>query len=285
MILKRVGGLWIGYAIDRNIFDQWLAKKAWKEGAKITESSELLTLDLDNNWVCKAIAKSYNKTIEIAPKAVIAADGVESRVAKLLYKYRVKEGDFAPIYSWEMSNIKLNEPNFEHIFVGNFSDDGYGYVFPKSRTTANIGVGAVFQTEYMDRKFEKFVNLSIIKEQLRNAKYVNEKSKIAPFGDIRKEWVCGNTVFVGDIANQNIKPFVEGVLPAIICGNFVGENIFEIINGEVDYKLSVMELVPGLKESNSVMDRMYNIFRTRRKDKAVLLLELISNIDERLRVI
>ena len=277
---KRVGGLWGGYAINRIDFDQRLAKKAISAGAKVMDSTELLSMQFDEDrYVSEVTVKVLNKKLSIVPRMLIAADGVESKVLHLLGVYKAKEGDFAPIYSWEMRNLMLDKPNFEHVFVGNFANNGYGYIFPKSRTTANIGVGAVFQTERMDKKFEKFVSLPDIAKQMKSAAYASEKSKIAPFDDISKKWVYGNTILVGDAANQNIKPFVEGYLPAIICGNFVGENIFDIINKNVDYVEAVKHLVPGFEESARTMKEMYKIFRSNREDKAPLLLDLISEID------
>jgi hypothetical protein len=69
---------------------------------------------------------------------------------------------------------------------------------------------------------------------------------------------------VGDIANQNFKPFIEGNLPSIICGDFAGKISYNILQGKQDihdYKtLIVRTLGPMFKASDETLQIMLDAF-------------------------
>ena len=50
--------------------------------------------------------------------------------------------------------------------------------------------------------------------------------QVASNGDMNELYLAtdnqGNVIFTGDVANQNIKPFIEGFLPGVICGDIAG---------------------------------------------------------------
>jgi len=221
--IEKTGDFWKSYSVDRRKFDKWLSKIAVEKGAELFTNTELIDLELDNeNNVKKAIVKIKEKTIEIKPKVVVAADGVESTVLNLLGLYDPKEGDLADVYSWEMKNLDLYKPNLEQVFTGEFTPCGYAYIFPKSKNTANIGVGGILPEKKMEKYFEEFLEIPHVKKQIKNADYVIEKSKKAVWSNLTDRWIYGNVLLTGDAANQNLKPFIEGILPSIICGNIAG---------------------------------------------------------------
>ena len=59
----------------------------------------------------------------------------------------------------------------------------------------------------------------------------------------------GNVLFTGDAANQNFKPYVEGILPSIICGDIAGKTA---INNENKYEEKVVNFI---KESIKVEEK------------------------------
>jgi flavin-dependent dehydrogenase len=79
--------------------------------------------------------------------------------------------------------------------------------------------------------YEAFLGLSTVAEQLRMGVVVREKSGWAPIRYIPEKWVYGNVVLVGDAAHQNFKPFVEGIIPTIICGDLPGKTASEYLRG------------------------------------------------------
>ena len=227
--IEKRGDFWKGYSVDRKKFDKWLSEFAVNKGAELLTNTELIDLKLDEeNNVKKAIVKKNKKIIEIIPKVIIAADGSESTVLKLLGLYKPKKGDLAEVYSWEMKNLNLFKPHLEQIFMGKFTPSGYAYIFPKSTHVANVGVGGLYPEKKMITYFEEFLEIEHVKKQVRHAEFTLEKSKKAVWNDFTNDWIYGNVLLTGDTANHNLKPFIEGILPSIICGDIAGKIAFDM---------------------------------------------------------
>jgi len=280
--IEREGSPWNGYSVDRKRFDKWLAENAVDAGAKLFTNTELVDLILDEeNNVKKAIAKRENHFLEIIPKVVVAADGSESTVLKLLDLYHPKEGDLAEVYSWEMKNLDLYKPNFEQIFCGEFAPNGYAYIFPKSKDVANVGVGGIYLKKDIKDYFEEFLEIDPVRKQVKNAEYVVEKSKKAVWNDLTDKWVYRNVLLTGDAANQNLKPFVEGILPSIICGDVAGITVSEKTKKtlEKDYIDNVEKILGGhFQNSKRVQDNIWKFFTKKIKEENLLIFfDVISN--------
>lgn len=251
--IERTGAQWGGYSIDRKIFDKWLSSLAIKKGAELLTNCELERLEVNNGQVLFIEARLKGKVIKIIPRIVIAADGSESTVLKELGLYKPKKGDIAEVYSWEMSNLNLYRPHLEQIFTGDFTPGGYAYIFPKSRKVANIGIGGIYPRKKLETCFEEFLEMKNIKQQVRGAKWNLEKSKTAVFGDLTDKWIFGNIFLVGDAANQNLKPFIEGILPSIICGDIAGKLVIKRNFSSSDYYNSVCNCMDGIFENTKLL--------------------------------
>lgn len=240
--IKREGNFWRGYAINRDEFDKFLVKRAMKKGAKLMLNSELIDLKFKGEKVKKAIIKTKNGIKEIFPKILVGADGVHSKTADLLGLKKEIKNDYAKVLSFEYENLNLKNPNHDAIYIGDFSD-GYAYIFPKSKTNANIGIGVIKDKEKIEERWKEFLQLKEVKCQMKNARIVKEKSGDAPVKHKLTKLNYENVLFVGDAANQNIKPFIEGYLPAIICGNICGEVIVKCLKNrnKLDSEVAVVK--------------------------------------------
>ena len=265
------GEYFAGYSISRDVVEPWLAARAEKNGTDIYVNSELLKITKEKNIYISHILKD-DEVLKIKSKYIIGSDGVISKVAECI-GMKEKPG-YSPgyVYSWEVEGINLEHPEYEYLFLGDFSPNGYGYIFPKSKNRANVGVGDLFGKKGMEQKFKIFLNEKKVKKYLKGAKYVVEKSKEAPF-ETRHSIASENIFFVGDSANQNIKPFIEGFLPAIICGNALGKNIEGLdINS---YQELIDKILPDLKESEIMIDPMIALFKRTDDNRFYDLLELM----------
>jgi len=281
--VERTGSNWSGYAVNRDEFDKWLANNAIKAGAKLSLETELIDLEVKGDYnVTKAIVKTPKGNKEIVPKVIIAADGVDSTVLKLLgFKIQL-ERNCGYVLGFEMRNLKLNKSNYEHIFIGNFAPGGYGYIFPKSRTTANVGVGILFPDKKFEEYHEEFLDIPSIKARVGEGVKMKEKSGWIPFRYLTDKWVYGNTLLVGDIANQNIKPLVEGFLPAIICGDIAGKIVAQYLDNTAtleDYPKEVQRKLGSLfRESDVLLEVSYNLLQSKRREDILLTLGMNTNI-------
>lgn len=284
--IEQRGELWDGYTVDRGKFDKWLSQLAIKAGAELRTNHELTNLEFDKeDNVKKAIIRTPKKIIEITPKVLISADGVDSTVLRILELYKPKKGDIAEVYSWEMKNLKLENPHMEQIYLGDFTPGGYAYVFPKSKNVANVGIGGVMREKELEKHFHEFLEIESVKKQIKGADYVLEKSKDAICGDIADKWIHGNVLLAGDIANHNLKPFIEGILPGIISGNLAGELGARMHNGEEVEMKHYMESIdkalhPHFRVSKELTKVLQRLFMTKDKRKHLLFASMALGLLE-----
>ena len=103
-------------------------------------------------------------------------------------------------------------------------------------------------------------------------RYVIEKSKEAPF-ETRHAIGRDNVFFVGDSANQNVKPFIEGFLPAIICGHALGKNLEGL--DVASYKALIDETLPEISQSEFLIEPMIKLFKRKDNGRFNELLDLM----------
>ncbi len=260
--IERTDEQWHGYNINRGKFDKWLADEAVRAGAKFLTNTKLVDLDFNDDYIVKkAHIKTPKDEKEIKPKVVIGADGVRSTVARRLGVRHIKRGDVGELIAYDMKNLRLDYPHRDQIFLGDFAPGSYAYIMPKSKNIASVGVGTTIEENKreLERYFGEFIKLDIVKEQLKNRVIIDEKSGEAPVGYTTKKWVYGNVILAGDVANQNLKPFVEGIIPGIVCGDIAGKLIIDSISrnsilDEDEYKKQVYGKIDCFRESDEMID-------------------------------
>ena len=256
--IERKGGMWSGYAINRGKFDKWLADNAVKAGAKLLLETELIDLEAREGYqVSTARVKTNNVETEIKPKVVIAADGVDSTVLKML-GFEIDLEKTGYVYSFELSGVKVNS-NRDYMFFGDFAPGGYGYIFPLSNNRANVGVAALFKKDSIEELYNNFLELPEVKNILNGKGHaVKEKSGLVPFLSQTERCHYGNVLLSGDVANQNLKPFVEGTLPGIICGDIAGQSAVRYITEgrELGSYTAIIKKKCGFFEYSDILTNM-----------------------------
>jgi len=280
--VKREGGIWSGYAINRERWDKWLANLTIEEGAKILTGTALTSLEFDDGfYVNKAIAIRGDKKLEFKAKYIVGADGVNSKVIDCLGVRKKDVGMVGHVKSYEMKNIKLKYPEFEQLFLGEFAPGAYAYIFPLSQNSANIGVGTVYNKDKLDKYLEEFLEIPLVKNQLQRGKIISEKSGDAPIRDLTDRIVYGNVFLVGDAANQNIKPFIEGIIPGMVCGNILGNFLYDIVK-KGDHPENYPEIIERMfgliKGSQVYTDIVYGEIEQAETAKNVLMLGIMSGM-------
>ncbi|MFZ2070545.1 MAG: NAD(P)/FAD-dependent oxidoreductase [Halobacteriota archaeon] len=280
--IERSGGIWSGYAINRRNFDNWLANNAIESGAKLRLETELIDLEFNENYhVTKAIVKTGAGIGDIKPNVIIAADGVHSKIVNKL-GFTNLEDKCGEVLSFELNNVNLYKSMYEQLYLGDFAPGAYAYIFPLSKSRANAGVGSLFQTKKLENCYEEFLEIPVVKQQLKNGDKVVEKSGWAPYRNVTDKWNYGNILLVGDAANQNFKPFVEGILPAIICGDIAGKTSYNFITGANllgDYQKHVKNKLGNFfSESDHLLDVAYELGKSSDEKSHLLRLGISAGI-------
>jgi len=267
------GNYYKGWSLDRKIFDKWMLTKAQQMGVKTFMGTGLIDMDFSNEYhVKKVIAQTDNKKLSIEPSVIIAADGVESTVANRLGVLKPNSEGIGHVHSWEMKNVSLEYPHLEHIYFGDFAPRAYAYVFPKSKNTANVGVGSTKGDKNLEKYFNTFIK-EIIPSQMKNALKTVDRSGKAPVKYIVPKWKYGNVIFTGDAANQNFKPYIEGILPSIICGDIAGKTAASKEN--LNYEQLIKKKIGNqFKKSDEIFEKIYELDQIKGSKKELLYMYL-----------
>jgi digeranylgeranylglycerophospholipid reductase len=279
----RTGKLWTTHLLNRAAFDAWLAQRAEEKGAQVLREAELIELTVKTGYtVTSATVKTPEGVREIAPRVVIAADGVDATVLRSLGFKPDKQTTCGKVLSYEMANLQLRNPHSFQVFLGDFAPGVYAYILPKSRTTANVGVGTIVPERKLRECYDAFMELPPVRAQVSTGTLVQDKSGWAPIRSFTKHWVYDNVLLVGDVANQNFKPFVEGIIPTIIGGDLAGKTAADFIHGKgslAAYTARFHAAVgPLFAESEQLIPVLYELSASRDPRDHVLRLCLFANI-------
>ena len=276
--VRRMGKLWEAYSINRSKFEKWLAKKVISSGVKLLTSCEVFEVELSTNCEIKKLFVKNTVTGETSiftPRKVVAADGLNSKISLLIGNEAPVKGEYMEVYSKEFINIYLKEPNFEQFFFDESIPNCFFYIFPKSNNSANVGIGGFEDKEILEKYFYHFIKKRL-RKQFKGAVEIADKSKTAPF-HFPYRFNQGNIYFVGDSANQNVKPFIEGLLPSVICGTLLG-SIIPKNKMLSNYSKLAKETVPEVYDSSIINDTLFTIFNLEKKTKYLLLIGVVADI-------
>ncbi len=214
----------VGFVLNREYFDKYLASLAIKEGADIWLKSPAVDIIKEDGYVKGAIVRKFGERVEVRAKIVIAADGFESQVARWAGLNTVlRERDIVSCIQYRMTNIDIEE-NFTHFFIGSCAPGGYVWIFPKGEKEANVGIGVALNKlkskgevkGYLDRFIERHPYL----KKGRILQIVTGAVSTCP---VPKRIVDNGIMLVGDAARL-IDPITGGgIANACISGKWAGE--------------------------------------------------------------
>jgi len=231
-----------GYILDRVKFEQYLGARAEKVGAKIQLDSTVIGLERDK----LIVTKDKGKTNEfIKGKIIIGADGVESRIGRWAGLDTVlKPTDIASCCQYLVGNIEVEKNVVEFYWGAKYAPHGYTWVFPKSATTANVGIVTIGKNN-MDLKvlLDEFKAMRAPKNEI-----LKFTTGCVPQGIPPKQVVHENVILAGDAARVAIPVTGAGIGNAMLTGKWAGNISGEIISNN----LSMNELIRYEKLLNKI---------------------------------
>lgn len=192
-----------GYTTDRDLFDQYLAKRAVEAGA-VLENNRMF-LSTDGN-----VAKT--SCGDIRYKVLVGADGPGSKVARSLGLQRNSNP-----YPAVTAQVKGDFEPYMHMFFGDIAPGAYSWIIPKGNR-ANVGVGFSprFANGTLAEYFDKFA------EKRGFTEHSKLEGKFVPSEGPIPQTVSGNGMVVGDAAGQVISVNGGGIPLAMIAGRICG---------------------------------------------------------------
>lgn len=217
-----------GWVIERKQFDKWLAAEAVRAGAKVLAKTDA-SLIMENGKVAGVRLKDRDDEWDVKAKVVIAADGVESRIAReagLNTTLALK--DIASGAQLEMAGIDTDQDRIEIYFDQELAPGGYFWVFPKGDGKANVGIGV--RKPFAEKTAYEYLR-DFIKTcpGLRNGSVIEVNSGGVPVGGLMKDMILDNFMVVGDAAHHANPIHGGGIGEAFVGGKIAAEVAAEAI--------------------------------------------------------
>jgi len=232
--------IWKSMSVNRHIMDKSFAIDAARSGAKVLVNSELIDSEIEDKIIKSVTVSHKGYEISIIPKIVIAADGINSKIAEMLGRRKFKDIEIGKVAGYEMTNLNLREKNKIQMFFEEMCGMGYGYIIPKSRDSANVGFGSLGIKKAPWDAFNDFLEEHpIVAPQVKHASIIEVKSGEAPISGPLSDSYLGNAMFVGDAAGQNLSHVGEGAVPSHICGRIAGKIAADVVKSKNIQNISI----------------------------------------------
>lgn len=217
-----------GWVIERKIFDKYLAKLAAEAGAKIITKTEVVGVKREGSRL-KVKMRSGGENLESRCKILVACDGIESRIARLMgIETTLSLSDIASSVQFEMTHIKIDKKRIEMYFGNEVAPGGYVWIFPKGKNTANVGIGVrkPFAKKHAIEYLKDFIGKT---PNLREGSILEINSGGVPVGGLMKDMVSDNFLIVGDAAHQVNPIHGGGIAESYIAGKIAAEVIAKAV--------------------------------------------------------
>ncbi len=215
-----------GAVVWRSEFDKYITDLAMEAGAQLNDNEKLIKIQKSNGSYLIVTTKG-----EYQAKYVIAADGVTSTTLNLLKWPFFESKDTILTITQEMrtsqEDIKQSLGSDKvHLFFGieDFITVGYAWLFPK-KEAITVGWGNQIDLIKNSREeFQKFRNLSFVKNALKNSELDVFKPHLIPVG-LRSKLYEDNVFAIGD-AGGIVDPISgKGIPYAMMSGQIAIETI------------------------------------------------------------
>ena len=224
-----------GIMLNREIFDPWLAKLAEDEGAQLVTCARATFVgDVQGSerMVRVALGKGNGDgtvtetgTQEIFAKMVIAADGVESRIGRMVGLDCVQyPGKTCTGVDIQVQGI-LTKPDYLTFWQGHdFINDGYIWSFPKQKSNVtNFGAGFLANGKHDGNILE--ITMEWLEKLFPGAKVNYTVGGLIPVSSVLKEYTLDRFALVGDAAHHTNPLTGGGIASAMRAGRFCAQYV------------------------------------------------------------
>nr|WP_206205738.1 NAD(P)/FAD-dependent oxidoreductase [Thermococcus sp. Bubb.Bath] len=219
-----------GVILERKVFDKMLAYYAAKAGADVLARTEAQDVIRKDGRIAGIKAKHEDEPVEIYAEVIVAADGVESTIArKAGINTYAPPHEFDSSYEYEML-IEGYDPDLIHLWFGNeVAPRGYVWVFPKDEDRANVGIG-INSDNPQTAKY--YLDKWLRENNIPAKKLLEINVGVVPVGGFVKELAKDNVLVVGDAARQVNPMHGGGMAEAMEAGTIASKWINKALEEE-----------------------------------------------------
>ncbi|GAB4371175.1 MAG: digeranylgeranylglycerophospholipid reductase [Calditrichia bacterium] len=218
----------VGYILHRKQFDFDLAVKAANAGARVVTCANVTGVLRNEGKIFGVEVNINGEPRQIRSRIVIAADGVESRVARWAgLDSTVRLKDMETCAQFTLTNIDIDHHTCDFYFSRGFAPGGYAWVFPKGKGMANVGLG-VAGTYTKNKTPEEYLNI-FLNRYFPTASIVSKTVGGVPVDKTLKQIVADGFMVAGDAAHQVNPISGGGIISGMIAGKIAGQVAAEAI--------------------------------------------------------
>ncbi|MDD5582903.1 MAG: NAD(P)/FAD-dependent oxidoreductase [Candidatus Marinimicrobia bacterium] len=211
-----------GAILDRRLFDRDLADLAVQAGAHVYTRANVTDLILKDGYVSGVKVHYHKQELELKARLVIAADGVESRIArKAGIKTAVKPENMDSCVQVTAHGLTLNPDAISFYMKREYAPGGYVWVFPKSETSANIGLGISGDNTYKISPYKSL--MKFLKDTFPTASWSGLVAGGVPTDKTLDHIVANGLILVGDAARMVNPLSGGGIHAAMSSGKLAAE--------------------------------------------------------------
>ena len=236
------------WIIDRTKFDQFLASRAEKEGAKFLTGHHFLDYSKQGE-LYKLKIKNKSEIIDVEADYIIGADGPMSNVAKKAGLYGERKFFFGvqPI-------MQLDNKNIIEVYP---AKTGFCWITPISPTKVKAGIAA---EEQANTQLKEFMTLRFGADYKQ--KILETEGGLVPVYNPSQKVQEGNVFLVGDASTAAKATTAGGIIQSLIGANCVAAAISEkknyqkLLNNSLSKEMRISLMMRRML--NKFQDKDYN---------------------------
>lgn len=230
-----------GWILDRTVFDADLTDMAKQSGAHIKTSAKVIKIDGNRITVLE-----HGDQKQYTCRQIIGADGIASRVGRWMgIDTRLGLDNVEVCAEYLVENIKV-DPYYASLIVGmKYAPGGYAWIFPKSASAANIGLGI---SPNKTRQSARSILDRWIHREFPEGRIVRKVFGGVPTL-IMKRFSGDNFFLVGDAARLVDPLSGAGIANAVKSGYYAGKAVVQRLHNKTDDYEACLEryILPELR--------------------------------------
>jgi len=229
------------YLLDEDKSQELMRDRALSDGAEFRYKARVGSVVKEGESV---VGVKYNQSEEERASLTIGADGSFSRVSETAGfshpKWLLSYG-----YRFKLTNCKNVDPNVAYFYVGKDVGLGYLWLYPRSETEVNLGIGRVpssktnwYALPPMQDVLRKYMKTH---PETQNAKIASVNGGVVPCAGIIPRFTDAGVALVGNSAGQVSSIVGGGVTTCFHAGQVLAKHAKRMVDSEDFSKKSVHE--------------------------------------------
>jgi digeranylgeranylglycerophospholipid reductase len=215
-------------AVNRELFDKYLAEMAQAAGAKFRLGERVQSLVIDDRTAKGVnVVKNNGEEEQVSAKLVIDAEGISSRLLRQAGLQGLKPEGLVYAVEAEVENVKDVEEHAVEVYLGkDYAPGFYGWLIPKLDGTAKVGLATRKGNpkEFLERLMRRH---PVASKQLRSIKMKHMAFHAITLGGPISRAYGNGFLAVGDCASQ-VKPTTGGgVIFSLTCARIAANTASE----------------------------------------------------------